>query len=101
MWTETNMNVMESLTVSGLGLITVFLTLITLAAAIVIFSKFFSMTGIGGGKNGEKSGAAASGAVEPENEKDEDEVMGVLVAVISEEMNLPVDRFQITQIREL
>ncbi|MVB12360.1 hypothetical protein CAFE_30950 [Caprobacter fermentans] len=99
MWTEASMNLIQSLTVSGLGLTIVFLTLIALALAIMGFSRIFSAAGIGKGTGAVKKNSAVQQA--PTAEKEEDDVLAILIAVISEEMNLPVDRFQITKIREI
>ncbi|WP_411676973.1 OadG family protein [Caproicibacter sp.] len=99
MWTEASMNLIQSLTVSGLGLTIVFLTLIILALAILGFSKIFSAAGISKGTGAVKENSAAQQA--PTGEKEEDDVLAILIAVISEEMNLPVDRFQITKIQEI
>ncbi|WP_164919074.1 MULTISPECIES: hypothetical protein [Acutalibacteraceae] len=87
MWTESNMSFIQSLAVFGMGFCVVFLILIILALAIMVFSRIFS--------------TKESAGQTPAEEKKEDDILAVLIAAVSEEVNLPIDRFRITGFREI
>lgn len=97
MWTGSSMNFIQSLEVFGLGFSIVFIILILLALAIMIFSKIFSTKESGRAAANIRQNSSAGQAPE----KDQDDLLAVLVAVVSEEINLPVDLFRITKIREI
>jgi len=97
MWTKSGMSVPESITVSGIGLCVVFITLIVLALAILFFSKIFKATGFEKGKKKTGSNMEETAG----KEKDEEDIMAILVATVSEAVNEPAERFKITDIREV
>lgn len=94
MWTQNSMDFLQSLTVSAMGLSVVFVTLIVLSLALLIFSKIFA---IGSGKKQTPVPAAPLPVTQEENE----DVYAVLIAVISEELRAPIDSFRITEIKAI
>lgn len=98
MYTSDSMTFLQTLTTSGLGLATVFTCLIALSLAILIFSKIFQA----GSKSRTKIPAApvAAAPVAAAPALDEESYAAVIAAVC-EETKLPLDKFQITSIKEL
>lgn len=93
--------VADAFTISVMGLSTVFLALISLAIAVIIVSKILLALGIGK-KEEPKASAAAPAATKTTVATDEnDETYAAIVAAISEEMKLPVDKFRIVEITEI
>lgn len=86
---------LESITISGLGLAVVFTTLIVLALAIIVISKIIT-TFI-------KEGQPKAAAIQPvvDNSEKDNEAFAILMAVISEDLNLPTDQFRIVSIKEV
>lgn len=95
MWTADSMSVLESITVSGLGLAVVFTTLVVLALAILVISKLLGVII----KDGQPK-AAETQPVADNSEKD-NEAFAILMAVISEDLDLPTDQFRIVSIKEV
>jgi len=92
------MSFIQSLEVFGLGFSIVFIILIFLALSIMVFSKIFSTKGFDGRAAANIRQDSPTGQTP---EKDQDDLLAILVAVVSEEMNLPVDLFRITKIQEI
>ena len=95
MWTKSSMDMGESFIVSGMGLCVVFITLIVLALAILILSKIFKFTGTGPGKK------EATAVPQASADNNDDSVMAILVAVISDAVEAPVENFRISDIHEV
>lgn len=89
------MSFSKSLVVSCLGLSIVILVLALLALAIVGFSKFFQILGVGV----DNKVAAPVQSINQIEELDE-ESYAVLMAAVCEEIQLPPDKFRIVQIKE-
>lgn len=87
----------EALMVSALGLSTVFITLVSLALAVLLVSVVLRALGIG---KETKQEAPVNTAPQAPKEELDGELYAAIVAAISEEMGLPVDRFQIVSIQE-
>lgn len=94
MYQGTTLGVGDSLLISAMGIATVFICLLALCLAIMLFSKIFS---IAGGKQSEQklTGTASEQIVLNEEE------YTVLLCAVSEETRLPLDHFKITQITPL
>ena len=95
MWAGETMTFLESVVASLLGLSVVFCTLIALAVAIIVISKIL---GLIIKDDTTKPAAAAAAPVSDEADK---EIFAVLMSVISEDLNLPMDQFKIVEIREI
>ncbi len=93
--------VLQALIVSAMGLGTVFLTLISLAVAVVIVSKVLAGTGIGQEEDKKPQAVVSKPAAEVKSSDENGELYAAIVAAISEEMKLPVDKFQIVSITEI
>lgn len=87
----------EALMVSVLGLSTVFITLVSLALAVLLVSWVLRILGIA--KETKQESPAGTAPQAPKEELN-GELYAAIVAAISEEMNLPVDKFQIVSIQE-
>ena len=88
MWAGETMTFLESVVASLLGLSVVFCTLIALAVAIIVISKILGLI-----IKDETTKPAAAAA--------DKEIFAVLMSVISEDLNLPMDQFKIVEIREI
>lgn len=100
MWTG-EVNLADAFTVSAMGLSTVFLTLISLSIAVVIVSKVLLALGIG--KKEQPKATATPAATEKTTvaTDENNETYAAIVAAVSEEMKLPVDKFTIVSITEI
>lgn len=97
MWTKETMTIGESLMISAMGIITVFLALIVLALAIVVISKI-----LGAIIKTDAPKVAASAAPAPVvSDEPQKEMLAVLMATIGEDLGLPTDQFQITSVTEM
>lgn len=94
MWTQPTMSVPETVIVSALGILVVFITLIVLALAITAISKILR-TLI---RDGAPPAAGMAPAVSDEGDK---ETLAVLMAVIGADLELPADRFKIVDVKEM
>ena len=93
-------NLANAFTICAMGLSTVFLTLISLAIAVIVVSKVLLALGIG--KKEEPKASATPAAAKTTVATDEnDETYAAIVAAVSEEMKLPVDKFRIVEITEI
>ena len=92
-------NLANAFTISVMGLSTVFLTLISLAIAVIIVSKVLLALGIG--KKEEPKASATPAAKTTVATDENDETYAAIVAAVSEEMKLPVDKFRIVEITEI
>ena len=92
MFTAETMTLGESLIISALGIATVFTCLIVLSLVIMLFSRILSA-------GGEKKATAAAAA--PAAPAFDEESYAVIMAAVSEETGLPLDKFQILSIKEL
>ena len=95
MFTAQTMTLGESLIISALGIATVFVCLIVLSLAIMTFSKLFSAVG------NEKKPAPAAAPAAPAAPAFDEESYAAVIAAVSEETGLPLDKFQITSIKEI
>lgn len=91
-----SMNLGESLVVSGLGILTVILVLVTLALVIIMVSKFLMMLGLGVDK---KVASAVQSVSQTENL--DEESYAVLMAAVCEETQQTPDKFRIVEIKEM
>lgn len=95
-------NLANAFTISAMGLSTVFLTLISLAIAVIVVSKVLLALGIGKKEEPKASATPAAAAAKTTVATDEnDETYAAIVAAVSEEMKLPVDKFRIVEITEI
>lgn len=95
-------NLANAFTISAMGLSTVFLTLISLAIAVIVVSKVLLALGIGKKEEPKASAMPAAAAAKTTVATDEnDETYAAIVAAVSEEMKLPVDKFRIVEITEI
>lgn len=92
-FTAQTMTLGESLIISLLGLATVFTCLIVLSLAIMLFSRVFALA-----EGGKKAPAPAAAPAAPAFDE---ESYAAIIAAVSEETGLPLDKFQITSIKEL
>lgn len=90
MWTSQSMTLLESLTVSAMGLTVVLGVLSILAIAIVLFSKLLNL----GGKKAAPQPAGPQGPTEEEQ-------CAVILSVICEELRADPKDIQIKSIRRL
>lgn len=97
MWTQATMPVSQSVIVSLLGLAVVFITLVTLALAIVVISKILR-TLIKDGAQTPKTTPAAQPAVSDEADK---ETLAVLMAAIGMDLDLPPEQFKVVNVKEI
>ena len=95
MWTEATMPFGQSVIVSLLGISVVFITLVTLALAIVLISKILRSIIKDGAQ---KPAPAAAPVVSDEADK---EPLAVLMATIGMYLELPADQFKIVNVKEL
>ena len=95
MWTEATMPFGLSVIVSLLGISVVFITLVTLALAIVLISKILRSIIKDGAQ---KPAPAAAPVVSDEADK---ETLAVLMATIGMDLELPADQFKIVNVKEL
>ena len=93
-FTAETMTLGESLIISMLGVATVFTCLIVLSLAIMLFSRIFSLAEGGSKKAPAPAEAPAAPAFDEES-------YAAIIAAVSEETGLPLDKFQITSIKEL
>lgn len=98
MGTGDRMGLLESLSLSGIGFLVVFSVLVILAVAILIFSRIF--TAINRDKK-QPDPPAAPPPPAPPVDNGEDEIFAVLLAAVSEQEKIPMDRFRIVEIREV
>lgn len=96
MWELDTMKFSETLLVSSLGIFIVILALSLLALAIVGFSKFFMLLGLG-----VESKVASDVQRVSQREELDEESYAVLMAAVCEEIKLPPDKFKIIQIKEI
>ena len=95
MWTEATMPFGQSVIVSLLGISVVFITLVTLALAIVLISKILRSIIKDGAQ---KPAPAAAPVVSDEADK---ETLAVLMATSGMDLELPADQFEIVNVKEL
>ena len=95
MWTEATMPFGQSVIVSLLGISVVFITLVTLALAIVLISKILRSIIKDGAQ---KPAPAVAPVVSDEADK---ETLAVLMATIGMDLELPADQFKIVNVKEL
>lgn len=98
MYTSDSMTFLQTLICSGLGFCTVFLCLIALSVAILIFSAIFRAGSKGRNKQAKPVTAAPAAPAAPAVDE---ESYAAVIAAVSEETKLPLNQFQITSIREL
>lgn len=96
MWTQSTMSFPESIVISALGLSVVFVTLVSLALAIIIISKLLRSII----KDDVKKPAAAPVQPAVSDEADK-ETLAVLMAVIGTDLDLPPDQFKIVNVKEI
>ena len=94
MWTEATMPFGQSVIVSLLGISVVFITLVTLALAIILISKILRSIIKDGAQ---KPAPAAAPVVSDEADKE----TLVLMATIGMDLELPADQFKIVNVKEL
>ncbi len=87
-----SLSAVQVLFLSASGMLTVFLCLAVLILAILLLGKV--MTAI---SNKEAKAAPAA----PAQEELDEEVHAVLISAVSAEVDLPVDKFRITSIKEI
>jgi sodium pump decarboxylase gamma subunit len=95
------MDFIQSLVVSGLGMAIVFFALIALAAVIVLVLRPISFVSQNASEKKNASSASKENVSPVQSDGAEDEIFAVLIAVISEEMQAPVESFQILSIKEI
>lgn len=96
MWTEATMPFSQSIIVSGMGVTVVFLTLVTLALAIMAISRILRVFI----KDEVQTPAAA--AVQPVISDEADkENLAVLMATIGLDLDLPPEQFKIVDVKEV
>lgn len=88
-----SLSAVQVLFLSASGMLTVFLCLAILIVAILLLGKV--MTAI----NNKEAKAAPAAA--PAKEELDEEVQAVLISAVSAEVDLPVDKFRITSIKEI
>lgn len=93
-------DVLNAVTISVMGLTTVFLTLIALALAVIVVSKVLLALGVGKKEESKASATTATAATAVATDEN-DETYAAIVAAVSEEMKLPVDKFRIVEITEI
>lgn len=96
MWTQSTMSIPESLMISLIGIVVVFLALVVLAIAILVISAV--VRGLVGGEKKAPAKAPAAAAVNDEKDK---ELMAVLTSVIAEDTGLPTNQLKITAVKEI
>ena len=96
MWTESTMPFSQSIIVSLLGLSVVFITLVTLALAIMLISRILRSVI----KDGAQKPAAAAAAPVVSDEADK-EMLAVLMATIGDDLGVTPDQFKIVNVTEL
>lgn len=96
MWESKTMNFSESLAASGLGLLVVMLVLVVLAFAIIAVTKVLKMLGLG---IQDKAAPAVQNV--SQGDKLDEESYAVIMAAVSEEIQKPVDKFRIIEIKEI
>ena len=94
-------NLANAFTISAMGLSTVFLTLISLAIAVIVVSKVLLALGIGKKEEPKASATPAAAAKTTVATDENDETYAAIVAAVSEEMKLPIDKFRIVEITEI
>ena len=93
MWVKETMSIPESLLISLLGIVVVFMALVVLDLAVMVISRIVRLfVGAGGGTRGLSADEAA---------EREAEMLAVLAAAISEDLGLTPAEFRIKSIREL
>lgn len=93
MWTSQSMTLLESLTISAMGLTVVLGVLSMLAIAIVLFSKLLNL-------GGKKAAPAAPQPAGPQGPTEEEQC-AVILSVICEELRADPKDIQIKSIRRL
>ena len=87
MWTEATMPFGQSVIVSLLGISVVFITLVTLALAIILISKILR--------------SIIKDAAPVVSDEADKETLAVLMATIGMDLELPADQFKIVNVKEL
>ncbi len=105
MWASSTMTTWQSFVTFLLGFSIVFMCLISLAFFIIISSKIINVLVKEDKPKANTAGnttssVAAAKPVVKENEGEVEE-LAVIISAISEEMKLPVDKFQITSIKQI
>lgn len=95
MWTGQEVTLLDSVSISVLGLCVVFAALVSLAIAIIIISKIL---GLLVKPEGAKAAVPAAAAVQPGIDE---EAYAVLLAVINEEARQSGETVRVTSIKEL
>lgn len=103
MWKEPTMSIAQSLVVSGMGMLVVVGELAILAIAIIVLSKVLGVV------NKKPAVANALAPVAPvaaapivvAQDNLNDEAYAVLIAAVSEETHMPLNSFQVTEIKEI
>lgn len=97
MWTSDSMTIMESFQTFLIGFSVVFICLIALAIFVILTSKIIEFLESRVKKENSKDVQVNKVA---SNDKDEGEDLAIIIAVISEELNLPTDKFKIVNIKK-
>lgn len=95
------MSVLESLKLSGIGFMVVFCVLVILAVAILIFSRIFSAFSREKKEPAPSAPPPAAPPPAPPADDGNEEIFAVLLAAVSEQERMPLDRFRIVEIREV
>ena len=95
MWAEARLSLGQKVIVQMLGISVVFITLVTLALAIVLISKILRSIIKDGAQ---KPAPAAAPVVSDEADK---ETLTVLMATIGMDIEFPADEFKIVNVKEL
>lgn len=96
MWTEATMPFSQSIIVSGMGITVVFLTLVTLALAIMAISRILRVFI----KDEVQKPVAATVQSVVSDEADK-ENLAVLMATIGFDLDLPPEQFKIVDVKEV
>lgn len=95
MWTGQEVSLLDSVSISVLGICVVFSALVSLAIAIIIISKILNLFVK---PEGAKAAAAVAAPVQPGIDE---ETYAVLLAVMNEEARQTGEHVRVTSIREL
>ncbi len=104
MWVSDTMTTWQSFVTFMLGFSIVFICLVSLAVFIIISSKIINAIVKEGDKPKVNTSGTSVNAVKKTVVKDNEsevEELAVIISAVSEEMKLPIDRFEVVSIKQI
>lgn len=101
MWTSNSMGFYDSLVTFFIGFSIVFICLIALAIFIILSSKIIAIISKSIPEEKVEATKTQSAPKVVENNDEDAEELAVIIAAVSEEMKLPVDKFKLVSIKEI